>query len=240
MYQNITEILRNEMKRDFVSVDIDKNPVAQMLTDGSTAFDCYQVIAQYCIFPENIVRFLQNARDVMEESGFTEIAEELERNIGEELGTQSAGKSHYDMLTESLQRELGYSVDTQMPCPSSSRFVNEMKAHTSHSSVAYVAGAVYALEASAKPELEIVQAFIDHSISLRNGIGIMDTELKLFFDGHIDTWEPGHEEGLREEFDKYLEAVDAEDFKQGFRSVMHTMDSWWQGLYQRFSGGNSE
>jgi hypothetical protein len=226
--------LNDSMMNDHVAVNPERNPIS-VRQQALSLEQLQYVIWQYTIFPRNIVSFLLIARDKARKSGYRNAGAELTRNIGEELGTESGGVSHYEMLLNGLnsigmeRKELwrDWVLHTK-PSKATSRFLCDIRDVFAANDMAYVFGATYAIECSAVPELRIVKALVEKLCELFTGTGaIQDPAFKTFFDMHIGTWEPGHEEGLR----KVVEGIGKDRlFEHGFRDVMVTMDAWWNGM----------
>jgi hypothetical protein len=140
------------------------------------------------------------------------------------------------MLVRGLADGLGSSLEgylrNLLSSPATGQFVEGVRIIAQDQRPAYAVGGTYALESSAVPELIIVRDAVNKLFTRVTGQPMQDGQLKEFFRRHLDTWEPGHEEGLRDASAKYL--VGTEDrklFEAGFRDVMSTMDTWWTGLY---------
>ena len=235
IHLQLTEKLKEAMMDEYHSVHPEKNPVALAIHQLST-YGLRNALSQYTIFPRNIVSFLSAARDTSREHGLSEVSQELTRNIGEELGTETGGTPHYDMLVRGLAEGIDPNLEGYLrnliPSRFTEAFIEGVRTIAQDERPAYAVGGVYALESSAVPELVIVRDAVNELFTRVTGQSMQDGELKAFFRRHLDTWEPGHEEGLREATAKYI--VGTEDkklFEAGFRDVMLTMDTWWTGLY---------
>lgn len=223
--------LRSSMMERHTAVNPTTNPVAKAL-GGLTAKHFEYVIGQYSLFPAQIVSFLYAARDNARSKGWHAVAEELTRNVGEELGTESGGVSHYEMLLSGIAelsdtdlyrkwKHLNASLATRT-------FLAAVELAVSHDNIAYVAGATYALECSAVPELVIVRDILEQFLAMHDST--ISGKLKTFFDMHLGTWEPGHEQGLHGTIPAYLSNDAIPAFREGFEEVMTAMDVWWKGL----------
>lgn len=232
-YEEFMTRLRRVMKDDYVAVNQQANPISIGLQELDLDRSQH-IIEQYSHFPRAIVSLLYNARTAARDKNWHDLDVELTRNLGEELGTETFGVPHSEMLLKGLETALGMrSVREAKVGLATDRFVSSMQAvFAVKGSVAYVAGAAYALEASAVPELEIVWKVIEHFVSLRGNMGDGYDELVKFFDIHLGVWEPGHEDGLRKACQAHT-ATDAEarkQFEEGFRDVLAAMDLWWREL----------
>ena len=231
----ITEILgslKRSMHEDHVAVNQVKNPVALRLND-LTGKQLEYIIAQYSTFPRRIVEFLYAARDSAREKGWSAIDAELTRNMGEELGTETDGVSHYEMLVggiaEATETSMYKKLKGLAPSQATKIFLDKVKLAVSHSETACALGATYALESSAVPELIIVKDILT-TLFKKTGQGAIRGELKIFFNKHLQDWEPGHEAGLYRGIPLYLNTPEMVLFSEGFESVMAAMDTWWTEL----------
>jgi len=220
--------LNRAMILEYYSMSKNKNPIARRMPLEQEQL--LYVLGQYTKFPAKIVSFLDLARESAAQTGWNEAEKELTRNMGEELGTRSHGITHYQMLLNGLQ-ELCIDVLIIPTYSATEQFISAMTTAMKNSNPAYVAGAIYACESSAVPELEIV---VDLTNSLFTQKGkIMSSEFKTFFELHLNNWEPGHEQGLQNNLALYIiSKKQRNEFEYGFRDVMCTMDQWWNGLYK--------
>ena len=152
--------------------------------------------------------------------------------MGEKLGTETDGKTHYQILVEGLENELGVHVREVACSPATHTFVEGIRKSVGTQDIPYAIGAAYALESSAVPELEIVLEVVQTLSRMEQGRTLQpDGTLKRFFDMHLGTWEPGHEDKLRKAASEYVKTPDqCRAFEQGFRAVMGIMDMWWYGM----------
>ncbi len=171
---------------------------------------------------------------VRENTDCRELDFELTRNIGEELGSESNGKSHYDILADEVSASLGLELSNVTLSGATNNFISGIQQILSHEDPAYVLGATYALEKTAVPELGIVYAAVK-KIAHDEKVKLTDM-LNTFFEVHMNTWEPEHEKELRYACSLYItKKYERIQFEKGFKDVMKTMDSWWQGLYEEAS-----
>jgi hypothetical protein len=115
-----------------------------------------------------------------------------------------------------------------VPSPATHAFLERVGAAVSAKDVAYATGATYALESSAVPELIIVRDLLEKFLQVHGST--ISGKLKTFFDMHLGSWEPGHEQGLHGSIPEYLNQSEVGTFRAGFEEVMDAMDAWWQGL----------
>ena len=231
------DILNKSMIEDYVAVNSERNPIVVGDLDQDRLAN---VLAQYTLFPANIVNFLYTARDNIRSHGWEEVDIELTRNIGEELGTESKGITHYELLLKGLDQTLGVYLKETSPSESTRNFIGDMKGNVGNENSAFVLGSVYAMECSAIPELEIVKGLIKDLARMKNGNRDLSPLLEGFFTDHIGDWEVGHEAGLRRASQKYIQNESQYlQFENGFKDTMTGMDRWWNGLSREASTQNN-
>lgn len=201
------------------------------------------VLGQYSWLPKVIVQFLSKGIERLKQ--FPAIHAELKRNRAEELGSRTFGKVHYNILCAALQNEVGLNIATQnLPCiPATKTFLETISEILENGNQANVAGAIYALESSAVPELLVVAAVINcyqpNTInlqhmqtagSIRKVKGSANYTLNDFFVLHIQDFEKGHESGLRKAVTKDFANEHWYDFNESFETVLNAMDAWWLSL----------
>ena len=237
-FEQLTQRLNKAMVAEYVAVSRQRNPVYTRLSAMSQR-QLSQIAAQYISFPENIVSFLYNAGEAARCSGWTAFSQEMDRNIGEEEGSDSGGMTHVNMLLNGVREttrldyaEVQKSQEYANRMTSTRAFNDAMFHHTkiADHAMPYIAGATYALESTAVPELEIVQDMIRELAARTTGDETFSPLLQRFFDGHLQTWEVGHESRLRDACTQYVLPPMEVEFECGFRATMHTMDSWWNAL----------
>jgi hypothetical protein len=98
---------------------------------------------------------------------------------------------------------------------------------------------IYALEATAKPELIVVAHIINFAaqpqvidiVKLTDESTANDSTLEGFIAMHTKDFEVGHESGLRETLEDFI-ATDTVEFCKGFDLVLCVMQIWWDNLAQ--------
>jgi len=229
-YDELMERLQTAMMNDYVAVHQGKNPLSINLPNISTNQLAYQ-LGQYVLFPRHIVLFLSAAQEKAKNAGWADVVSELERNIDQELGSETDGKPHYDLLIEGVNERLGIDLRRVKPSGATIQFTDNMLRATRSDDVSYVLGGTYATECSAVPELRIVVRAVKELFK-RKESGELGPLLTVFFRKHLGDWEPSHEGLLREHLADYITPNQYTPFEQGFRQVMSTMDTWWNGIYE--------
>ncbi|MBI4895609.1 MAG: DUF3865 domain-containing protein [Candidatus Aenigmarchaeota archaeon] len=230
-YRKTIDKLNSAMVRDYRCVNLKTNWISIDLPK-LTKNQLIYIVQQYSWFPRNIVGFLGNSKAVANRYNVSwlEVVNELSRNICEELGSDTKGISHYNLLKDGLREELSIDIECE-PRSATYAFLSYLYSQKENSEV--IAGATYACESSAVPELVVVKRVLDRLSVLSNGRELSrDGILQKFFDKHLGKWEPGHEQGLLKAYEIYIKKQhQLEDFEHGFRSMLTEMDLWWYGMY---------
>jgi len=230
-YEDLISRLQRAMMDDHVAVHMQKNPVALHLQDSSPEMLVYQ-LGQYTLFPRHIVGFLSRAYTKAYDAHWPLVAQELARNIGQEVGSDTAGLSHYELLAKGIEDKTQLHILDMDPSDATKLFIQRMIAAFDQPDPAYVLGTTYATECSAVPELRIVVRGIRTLFHRLNGSEELGDKLRTFFQKHVGIWEPSHEGGLRETGEEYLQPSHYVAFEHGFHDVMDTMDRWWNDVYK--------
>lgn len=227
--------LEAQMVTRYHAVHPVRNPVAAYMKAYSADRVLVSCLIQYCHFPAKIVEVLSLARSTLASTlpactGALEIDAELDRNIGQELGSDTKGVSHYDMLRTGILDISGIAVDEVPPSAATSEFLTTITAacDASKTGASAALGAVYGLEASAVPELLIVRRLVE-SLAFP-----LPPVLDEFFFKHTETWEPSHRDNLRVGLETLHgdNLLSLDRFGHGFRSVLAAMDTWWDNILQ--------
>lgn len=224
--------LSRRMNHEHFAVNPLLNPVAVAFAGGGWGIaDTQWVVDQYRLFPAAIVAFLAAARLRARRQGWERTDRELTRNIGEELGTETEGETHYALLMRGLREGAGAEIGPGIAHPATTTFLDAVYAVVSSSDPVEALGGAYALECSAVPELRIVRQLAESLMLGFRGEAGLPPALKYFFDLHIGTWEPGHELGLRLAMaEPVADAVAGDRYTLGFERVISAMDVWWTEL----------
>lgn len=232
-HQEFCTTLRTVMINEHIAVNAATNPVVLKLSE-LTLPQLKSVIIRYSFFPRTIVEILTNARNLAHVANWSQVEQELTRNIDEECGSETNGVPHAEILLRGLEQALGmHDVRQERIDSETGEFLNTltgMRRFNSVSDAPFVMGATYALEASAVPELEIVWKVVERYIAERGQVGPGFEGLKKFFDVHLATWEPRHQTDLCVACETYVTLETRETFEHGFRTMMQAMDKWWQSL----------
>ena len=238
----LVDDLQKRMVDEYSSVNPDKNPVLINRKSCSIAALEY-ALGQYPIFAGSVPRLLGGVRKIAGSVGFDKVALELERNIGQEMGSETQGESHYAMLVRGLRLDLSMDVSSCVP----SAATKELCAHLeelminqkdSFSNIGLSLGAAYALECTAVPELLAVREMVREVKYRKTGVRELGSVLSSFFDLHIQVWEPSHTQELLNACRVHVgiyQVANSKDilihFQRGFHEVLKSMDTWWQDVY---------
>lgn len=194
-----------------------------------------EVLQQYFYLVSTITQFLTVA---MVRIPWTEVKEELRRNLNEELGSGTNGISHQELLETLLGKELG--IEVRVPWNEVTKnFISSLLLEFHKRPSNYAAGMIYALEATACPELLVVAEIINLTAQKQvvdlaklkdpSGQKLNKVEtLQGFLAAHTLEFEVGHESGLRTALEYVVN--DWDQFEYGFYRVLNLMQIWWEGL----------
>lgn len=208
----------NMMARQFLA----NNPA---LTACQKASDATIAVAEWAGLVAYIVQYLSTAKHLLRYH--LPIAMELARNIAEERGSRTGGVSHQDILTQSLKAERGISLHEHPWSDWTIGFLHSIDVLISRRGRAFVAGIIFALEASATPELLLVKRFLEFLPKIGSG-----DVLEKFVDSHVDDFEPSHRDNFAQVTAPYLAdgTLDWTEFARGFLVTCDLMDTWWTGI----------
>ncbi len=234
VFERLTGFLRTY---DFLGTD---NAVLRRSRDEQ--FDLGGALAQYTFLPAHIVELLSTAR--LRLRTWSGVAAELSRNICEELGSRTQGLSHYEILATGLLAELQLDIRSANPQPCTRLFLEDLDSLMANETALVAAGAVYALEDSAVPELEVAAevingyadrigrpAPIDFSAAASGERATSIPILGAFFRMHIYDFEVGHRSRLAAELSVHLPTAAEESlFEQGYLRTLCAMSTWWADI----------
>ena len=231
------------------SMSDERNPVL-VIIDGQEIEigKIRDILAEYSLLPGRIVEFLSTGMSRVRM--WPDVTRELERNIGEELGSRTNARSHYDILRDALLNELQLDVSDMTPSCGSARLLRSLRDGLTVEPPAFVGGVLYGLEASAIPELTIVAQAINAYARLRdfqtdpidlvrlttpteenNHRDYKELSLNSFFAAHLKDFEVGHRDGLAKAFGECITlSHDVSNFEAGFEHALEAMDEWWEFL----------
>ena len=230
-FYNLIEILNKLMISAYISVDPKTNPVSINMAIISRDQLQY-ILGQYAVFSRKIVSFLVDAFYVMKYEGWDNVTSELQQNISEEFGEDGKDSSepHYVLLRKGFEKSLDLDLSSLSVYPATQKFITSTHNTIANNNSAYVAGAVYALESTATPELIMTFEFTNE-LFRRHNIKT-PTEVRKFFGSHINEIEIEHEARLKDACSTYINDVEkCIQFEKGFNSILQIMDDWWQGMY---------
>ena len=209
------------------ALDPNRNPVTRSLPIQSS-HRLRRVVEEYTHFSRDIVHLLRRAR--LSLSAWPLVAEELRRNIQEELGN-SSGESHFQLLSRGLNEEFGISTRELTPRPYTKDFLHFCHLCMESRCVAYHAGSAYALEATAVSEIRALQT-VANELSIRTNMRslIPRGALASFLDLHISVFEPEHQHQLQLAISAHISDHEHAEFQLGFTDTVSAMDCWWQQM----------
>ena len=189
------------------------------------------MLKEHTVFSKQNVIFLQQS--ILCTAPVQPLSAELRRNLDEELGyDEEHGENHYELYIKGLKEELGIDVTNYLPSYHTSAFMGRMLELSNSGNVEIACGAIFASEAAAVPELELMRSIassyskqvLGHDIEM---LGL----LKNFYDMHLSGVEQAHREGLAHfirEYEKY--GLNLEKLQSGFHNALNGMSKWWDEL----------
>lgn len=240
--ENIRLQLENRMFDSFMSLNENKNIVLNDL-DNLSKEQLIYILTQYSQFPRSIISILVNAAYNFGYHGWTKFVDELRDNVFQELGGDSGNIAsefgpHYSILRKELQNVFGIDISEGKPSAATISFLNSLK-FFAESEPLKAAGSLFALEASAVPELGILMKLVSN-LADRDG-KILTKNLVKFFQFHMDVIEVGHRDRLIKLVeDQLTELSNFEEFLSGYDSVLRAMDIWWSELYSEAQNQQNE
>lgn len=235
-FLNLITSLNKSMLADYCCVNFDSNPISKNLKSYDKENLIY-VLTQYSFFSKRIVSFFLPAFYLFKYHKWDYISEELVQNISEELSLETHDNNqqnypHFVLLVDGFKKSFNIDLFSANQSKETEIFLNTIAQLMGNTQPSYVAGCVYALESSAVPELSMVYKFVDKIY--KDSETEIHSNIKLFFESHINSIEIEHENRLKEQCAKYiLNDTDFRSFSAGFRDVLQNMDQWWEEMYKK-------
>lgn len=240
--------LDQSLQTQYAAMSETRNPVILGLNEGLlSAPELAAILGQYSVLPARIVEFLSLGAERLR--NWPKVKQELERNIGEEMGSRTGERSHYEILQDALWQELELDITDSSPTAATHRFLENVRKGLSNKPEAFVAGVIYGLEASAIPELTVVARLINHYASCSGKTAPIDLaamsqhssqrsnsdmgksfNLDSFFVIHLQDFEVGHRNGLAHSLEGHIEDSACKLFEAGFEYLLNEMEQWWSDL----------
>ncbi|OGH61985.1 MAG: hypothetical protein A2848_00335 [Candidatus Magasanikbacteria bacterium RIFCSPHIGHO2_01_FULL_50_8] len=232
-------------KRKFLA----DNPVlkAAQLNELSPA-RIEEIVGQYVGLVTMITSYLFMGSHML--SKIPAARDELVRNIGEERGSLTGGYTHHEILNRELMK-LGVKANLTVWDAGTRDILAALGLFVGGGSQSeyFVAGVIYALEATATPELQVVGRILNEYARMRGlpqlitdealvgrhvvrAASASEMDLSDFFGIHIEAFEPGHRDRFAQAIasEPKVEWSDRVQFATGFRSVLTLMELWWERL----------
>ena len=228
-YRNLVKDLESSVYT-YCELQGHQNPIGQRIED-LTANEVKWVIQEYSQFSNEAIHMLLDARIRVHE--WTDLSEEIDRNIEEEKGSETKGVPHLEIMRMGYQIGLDFDVNNYNPSEITKTFLSLMKKIFRKKENAYVAGALLAFESISIPEFHILDALakkyqVDRGIIRRNDY------LRDYIDGH-KVFEVGHKEGLMKAIEPYIWHHQSREFSAGYLAVCMTVSNWWGNLNEEIT-----
>ncbi|HYF04764.1 MAG TPA: DUF3865 domain-containing protein [Patescibacteria group bacterium] len=185
-------------------------------------------LGQYYKLVEAIAPILLMVGCRAETDSMQGLMDELTENVGEERGSRTKGIPHKTLLQNALRNELRIDISGIKTNNATKNFLNSLMKSAMFETLSKALGRIYALEATAVPELIMVRELIK-KFARREGIEIpAASELLEFIKIHVLDFEVGHESGLRNTLKPCN--LNWEEFDKGFLETLRDMQTWWDKL----------
>lgn len=199
--------------------------------DRLDATDLRFLLCEHTIFSKQNVVFLEQAH--RRTAAVAPLADELKRNLDEELGHDEAhGEHHYMLYTRSLRDEAGVDVTGYRPTSNTCAFMGRMLELSTAARLETICGSIFASETVAVPELDLMRRVAAAYAERAAGRAPSDMpRLMHFYDMHLSGVEQAHRDGLAEFLrDHARYGLDLGVLSRGFEAALTGMATWWSGL----------
>lgn len=202
------------------------NPVVAILK-RLTKNELAGAICEYAQFSTEAVHMLTDAQ--IRNHNWKKLRAEIERNISEEMGLETKGVPHLEMMHKGYSEELGIETDGYHASHNTRSFLYKMRQTFKSRDHAYSAGALLAFEGVAIPEFYILDEIIQEYCKKADKTLGAHGDTRAYVDGH-KIYEVGHEDGLKASIADYIDQHNVHHFAQGYAAVVLTMSAWWENM----------
>ncbi|HRI06336.1 MAG TPA: DUF3865 domain-containing protein [Nannocystaceae bacterium] len=194
------------------------------------------VLGQYAQFRKAVCGLLLAGRERVRTAALAPagaswrpVEDELTRNIGEELGTETNGVSYYQALRDGLCRVAVDDPNGVDPNSSTRTFLARLRDLCGASDPSCAIGAIFAVEAAAPAEMKVIDLFVQYQL-VQAGVlkNARAPELHDFL-AHLGQIVATHRDRLFTAMENILGAEQERDsFAHGFRETVSAFEEWWQ------------
>lgn len=224
-FSEFLENLKNFRLGLFPNLSREENIILSNLDSMSVSLLKYQ-IQQYTCFSKEAIHMLLNSRIIC--YSWKSLADEISENIKEELGKDTKGKPHLEMMKDGYLDNLNIDTDSVSPNDATKEFLNKMHSIFKTPNIPYLAGALIAFEGVAIEEFHIMEAIIRKYQSLR--LYELEGETLDYIKGHQE-FEIGHEQHLIDSIAPHINSENSTEMARGFFDVSQTINNWWSNVY---------
>ncbi len=227
-FEELSDFLKVIMIEEYAAVNRNTNPVAR-LNVAADVEATKEILGQYSWLSKSICGFMIDTCYSAQLAGWDKVVEELTQNIKEELEEGNSELSHFSEFRQSLEASLHMNLGSSTQSEGTSAFLTSVRNTLQNADPAIVLGAAYAIEATSIPELEIMW---DKVQELYKAIDVeIPARLRRYFESHIGDIEIIHLERMQVVFAECTNNSNEKlSFISGFRSVMASMDEWWDSM----------
>lgn len=227
-FDEFLEILKNLRDGLFSNLSRPENIFVKDFCNSNSSFVenklRYQ-IEQYTCFSKEAIHMLLNARIIC--YPWESLAEEISENIEEELGKDTKGKPHLEMMKDGYLKCLNIDTDSVKAHGATREFLNKMHTIFKTPNLPYLAGALIAFEGVAIEEFHIMEQIITKYQSVRGKK--LEGEALEYIKGHQE-FEIGHEQHLIDSIRPHINRDNSTEMARGFFDVSQTINNWWSEL----------
>lgn len=233
-WTGFTTELQDIARQAFPKLQAHSNPIRINVRNWSEPELAF-LIGEYSRFATAAVHMLFDAQ-IRLHSG--ELSLELQRNIGEELGSQSGGIPHLELMRSGYRSELGLDTDAVEATALTREFIDRLSAVFCSANRSFLAGALLAFETVAVDEFRVVAAMIYRFGELRAVTLAPESLTARYIAGHVSL--TADDDGNDPEMEHYLGMLNAvgasvepseyPEVARGFLAVCLELEAWWDAL----------
>lgn len=231
-YVICTKELEALISRTFKSLNTATNPVVVNLPDWEEE-DVKFLVKEYSGFSNESIHMFLDANIRLR---WKDVKEEIDRNVGEEMGVRTQGIPHLELMRHGYRDELGVETDGVEYSLPTVGFLNKMRDIFRSPDNAFACGALLAFEATATFEFKGVEKILRRLKALQGGEIAADSLTGIYIAGHVSDEGAGtnpeddHYDGMRKSIGKRINRDNAEAFIRGFAAVCTALNVWWEEL----------
>lgn len=203
----------------------DNNPLNAQLRRMSVKEVVY-FIGEYSHISKHAIHMLLDSR--IRCYKWPKLRDEIDRNIEEEKGYLTNRTPHLEMMREGYMRDFKIDTDAVPRSQTTEKAMRALKRIFESSNTPFNAGATLAFESIARDEFLILDNAVEQ-FSKESGHEVHEGNTRKYIDGH-KIYEIGHESGLVDSIQPYIDDGNKDDFIKGYAAVLLVMSTWWESV----------